>query len=414
MALRDVVVGTPPAVAEVVARVEESTATLTNRRGRSLLAGFTAAHFSHHVSNSLLNPLLPFIRDSFTLSYEQSGLLVSAFSVSLGLSNAPIGVLADRVGSRPVIVVGLVLTGAVSAALALAGAYWQLLLLLVLMGLIAGTYHSPAAALIARAFPKGVRGAAMGFHITGGHLSFFAAPLAAAALVSATGTWRTPYLWLAFAPVVTGAIIWFLAPRAHERPPGSLDRLAVFRDLREVVGLVGPLVSCSLLFQMVYAALIAFTSLYLVDARGISPTIAAAVFGVPQLVGVFCAPMAGHLSDRLGRRAVILIGMVGLGPALYSLVLVPNELILLPLLAIGLAASMRSTVTEVYVMDNAPAHRRATVLGSYYMLSQELGGLAAPFFGALAGVVGIAAAFSAATLSLAGLSVLVLLAHRRL
>ncbi len=386
MALRDVVVGTPPAVAEVVARVEESTATLTNRRGRSLLAGFTAAHFSHHVSNSLLNPLLPFIRDSFTLSYEQSGLLVSAFSVSLGLSNAPIGVLADRVGSRPVIVVGLVLTGAVSAALALAGAYWQLLLLLVLMGLIAGTYHSPAAALIARAFPKGVR----------------------------AGTWRTPYLWLAFAPVVTGAIIWFLAPRAHERPPASLDRLAVFRDLREVVGLVGPLVSCSLLFQMVYAALIAFTSLYLVDARGISPTIAAAVFGVPQLVGVFCAPMAGHLSDRLGRRAVILIGMVGLGPALYSLVLVPNELILLPLLAIGLAASMRSTVTEVYVMDNAPAHRRATVLGSYYMLSQELGGLAAPFFGALAGVVGIAAAFSAATLGLAGLSVLVLLAHRRL
>ena len=47
---------------------------------------FTTAHFSHHISNSLLNPLLPFIRDSFQLTYGQSGWLVSAFAVSLGLS----------------------------------------------------------------------------------------------------------------------------------------------------------------------------------------------------------------------------------------------------------------------------------------------------------------------------------------
>ena len=127
----------------------EVAATLGNRRGRTLLAGFTAAHFSHHVSNSLLNPLLPFIRDSFGLSYAQSGFLVSAFSLSLGLSNAPIGVLADRIGSRPVVVVGLILTGAISAAVAFAGAYWQLLLLLVVMGVVAGSYHAPAAALIA-------------------------------------------------------------------------------------------------------------------------------------------------------------------------------------------------------------------------------------------------------------------------
>ena len=98
--------------------------------------------------------------------YAQSGFLVSAFSLSLGLSNAPIGVLADRVGPRPVIVAGLVLTGAISAALAFAGEYWQLVLLLIVMGLIAGTYHAPAAALIARAFPANVarRGDGLAHH----------------------------------------------------------------------------------------------------------------------------------------------------------------------------------------------------------------------------------------------------------
>ena len=128
------------AQAAVLASADEQV-TLQTRRGRVLLTGFTTAHFSHHISNSLLNPLLPFIRDSFQLTYGQSGWLVSAFAVSLGLSNAPIGYLADRFGARLVVVLGLVLTGFASAAIAYAGNYWQLFGLLVVLGLIAGSYH---------------------------------------------------------------------------------------------------------------------------------------------------------------------------------------------------------------------------------------------------------------------------------
>jgi MFS family permease len=141
-------------------------ALLSNRRGRTLLATITGAHFAHHVTNSLLTPLLPLIRDAFVLSYAQSGLLVSAYGISVGASNMPMGALADRVGSRPVIVAGLFGTGLLSLALATAGAYWQLLVLLVLLGLVAGSYHAPAAALLARSFPQQVRGAALGLHIT--------------------------------------------------------------------------------------------------------------------------------------------------------------------------------------------------------------------------------------------------------
>jgi MFS family permease len=415
---RDATLSAPAAVASAEALApapsKEGQATLSNSRGRTLLAGFTAAHFSHHVSTGLLNPLLPLIRDGFSLSYAQSGFLVSAFSLSLGLSNAPIGVLADRIGPRPVIVAGLVLTGLVSVALGLAGAYWQLLVLFVMMGLIAGSYHAPAAALLARAFPARVRGAAMGLHITGGHLSFFATPLVAAILVSSTGTWRAPYMWFAFAPIALGAIVWLLAPRSHEPPSRGSDRLAVFREIWTMARLVGPLICTSIVFHMVYAALIAFMTLYLVDARGLAPPVAAALFGVPYLVGVFGSPLGGFLSDRLGRRAVILIGTVGLGPAFLAVTLVPNELLVLPLGAVGLVAAMRQTVTEVLVTDSAPANRRATMLGGYYMLSQELGGLAAPVLGLLAGTLGIATAFGSVTATLAALSGLVLLIQRRL
>jgi MFS family permease len=245
-------------------------------------------------------------------------------------------------------------------------------------------------------------------------LSFFAVPVAAAAMLSAGESWRAPYIWLAFAPVISGVMVWYLAPREHEPTRGGVDRWAVFRELGSVIRLVGPLVSVSIVFQMIYAALLAFTTLYLVDARGLEPTWAAAVFGVPQLVGVLGGPASGFLSDRLGRRTVILTGMGLLGPSLYLLTVVPAELLLLPLILIGVAATMRQTVTEVFVLDSAPPHRRATVLGSYYMLSQELGGLAAPLLGFLALTLGITAAYTGTCIALAAMSVAVVLAGRRL
>jgi predicted MFS family arabinose efflux permease len=68
-------------------------------RNAFLVGAFMFAHFTHHVSNSMLTPLLPVIRDSFALTYPQSGLLVSAFSLSQGFSQAPIGILAPACSS---------------------------------------------------------------------------------------------------------------------------------------------------------------------------------------------------------------------------------------------------------------------------------------------------------------------------
>jgi len=403
-------VAEPAAVGAATIRAPEELS-LRSRRGRLLLLTITAAHFAHHTSNSLLNPLLPLIRDTFALSYAQSGFAVSAYALSLGFSNGPIGLLADRIGSRTVIVVGLLVTGLVSVALAQAGDYGQLLILLLALGVISGTYHAPAAAIIARSFSPRVRGSAMGFHITGGHLSFFAAPLLAAYLATSTGTWRTPYLWFAIVPVVFGGLLWITAsPDRRTRAAGDL--WAPFREIRTVIGTIGPLVSLSVAFQVGISAMFAFLALYLVDARGISPALAATAFGFTQLVGVVGSPAGGWLSDRLGRRTPILISLGFIGPSVYLLTVVPNELLVIPLLVFGLAFSMRGTATEVLVMDTAPADRRGAVLGAYYLAAQPIGGIATPIFGAIAGVTGIAAAFSGVALLLVAMSIVAVLAGR--
>jgi MFS family permease len=357
----------------------------------------------------MLNPLLPLIRDTFALSYTESGFAVSAYSLSLGLANAPMGVLADRIGPRRVLAGGLVLLGIASLALALAGAYWQLLLLLVGMGIVSGTYHAPAASLLARTFPQRGRGAAMGFHITGGHLSFFAVPLVAGTLAAATGTWRTPYLWFAVAPIASGILVWLLAPKAHAAP-GSRGRMDALRDLGAVARRVGAVVALSIVFQIGYAAFIAFLSVYMVDARGADILLASALFSVPNLGGLFGAPLGGWLSDRIGRGRVIALGLSVLGPLVWVFTVTPTALVIVPLIVIGLVSSMRQTVTEVLVAESASPERRATTLGAYYLLSAEVGGIAAPVLGALASAIGIAAAFSLIGLLLTGLSAVAVIA----
>ena len=52
---------------------------------------FTLGHFSHHLLTALPVPLLPFIRDNFSLDYAHAGLLVSVFSIAYGVSQLPSG-----------------------------------------------------------------------------------------------------------------------------------------------------------------------------------------------------------------------------------------------------------------------------------------------------------------------------------
>ena len=218
---------------------------------RSLLVAFSVAHFAHHVTNSLLSALLPFIQSAFGLSYTSAGFLVSAYSIASGMTNAPLGVLADRIGARRVIVWGLVLIGLSSVAIGLSTEYWQLLAFLAVMGIASGTYHAPASALIAELFSSR-RGMAMGTHTTAGHLSFFAAPLLAGILATA-GTWRTPYLAFAIAPIACAVLLWRVAPMGT-RSTGRHGWLATGSDIVDVARRIGALVSLSILFQVVISA----------------------------------------------------------------------------------------------------------------------------------------------------------------
>src|SRR5258705_7410599 len=143
------------------------------------------------------------------------------------------------------------------------------------MGMASGTYHAQEWALIAEMFPTR-RGMAMGTHTTAGHLSFFAAPLVAGILATA-GSWRTPYIAFAIAPVVCAVLLWRVAPMGT-RSTGRHGWLATRGDIAMGARRVGALVSLSIGFQVGISAAIAFLHTDLVHAPGVSPGVAAALF----------------------------------------------------------------------------------------------------------------------------------------
>jgi MFS transporter, FSR family, fosmidomycin resistance protein len=229
-------------------------------------------------------------------------------------------------------------------------------------------------------------------HTVGGNLSFLAMPLVAGGLVAATLTWRTPYLAFAIAPFVAGIFLMAVLPASTDRTRGG-SSLEVFRQVAEVFRVVGPLLSVAVVFQMIVAATYAFLALYLVDARGFEPATAAAVVAAPFLAGLLGSPLGGFLSDRVGRKPVIVWTLVLTGPLLLLLALVPTLFLIPVMMLMGLVGSARMPVIEGWLLDRAPPERRATTLGAYYLVAQELGGFAAPILGVVAGVAGMGQAF---------------------
>jgi MFS family permease len=342
------------------------------------------AHFSHHLLTALPVPLLPFIRKDFALNYTQAGLVISVFNLSYGIGQLPGGWLADRIGPRIMITIGICGVALAGFLVGLSQTYVMMIVLLALMGVVGGGYHPSAAPMIsASAEPKN-RGRALGFHLIGGSGSFFLAPLIAAA-IAATWGWRGSFIGLAIPTMIFGIIFFVLLGRRakmsktqqtithpHDEapsPPGHLRRLVIFMILTTFT-------------QAVTFATIAFIPLFMVDHFGVGEGTAAAFISIIYFAGLWASPLGGYLSDRLGRVPVTLAASFIAGPVIYLLNLVSYSLgIGALLLIIGIVMYIRMPASEAYIIGQAPKRHRSMIYGLYYFAGMEAGAILTPVMG---------------------------------
>lgn len=354
------------------------------------------AHFSHHIVSSLLTPLLPYIRDSFTLSYTRAGVLVSAYTITYGIAQLPGGWLSDHLGAHRLITIGISGLALCGLLIGLSTNYVMLVLFLILMGILGGGYHPSASPLVSSIVDEKVRGRVLGIHQIGGTASFFISPLVAVAIARALG-WRGSFISISVPTMAYGLVFFMLLNRWGFRGIGTGARPDKEAESQETAGQIRrllPVMISAVCVQIFVFSAISFIPLYVVDHFGGSKEAAAALLSITHSAGLWAGPLAGYLSDRIGKIPIILFTGIIAGPFIYLLNHATMGMsVSAILLLLGMTQYMSMPVTESYVIGHAPQKSRSTVLGVYYFASRGGPGLLAPVMGYLIDHYSFSAAF---------------------
>ncbi len=358
-------------------------------RLRSIFQGFlpiyVVAHYCHHMLMALPQPLLPLIRDEFSLNYSKSALVQSSFAITYGVAQIPAGFLADRIGPRILLIIGICGVAAAGILVGLSRTYIMMLSFLVIMGILGGGYHPSAAPMVSAAAPDN-RGRALGFHEMGASLSFLVTPLIATAIASTHG-WRSPFIILAIPTMLFGLYLIKATHRSGKAEKteeevefssekvrmsrGKLLRLAAFLLLSVFTGGIA-------------ASVFAFITLYAVDNFEASLTSAASLLVIMFSAGIWASPLGGYLSDRLGRVPLIIVASLISAFSIYMLNWAPYYWGVACLMLIyGAAMFTRMPVSEAYIIGQTTERNRSLVYGVYYFAQTETGAIFAPIMGQL-------------------------------
>jgi MFS family permease len=274
------------------------------------------AFFVTYFARMAISPVIPFIADDFDVSNTQIGFALSGMWLAYGLSQFPSGVLGDRYGEKPVILVAVGGTAVASLLLAFAPAFSVFVLFAVLLGLVAGLHYAVATTLLSRTYDE--LGRAVGIHSIGGPLAGLVAPVAAAWVGTRFG-WR-PAVALALGVGVPVFVLfaWRVRPAEPRRPSQPM------RERFELAALYGLLLRPAVTFTLAIAmlgtfivqGLLTFLPTFLIEHHRYTATLAGAMFSAFFVVRTVGQLVLGEFSDRYGRDLAIgtamLAGAIGL------------------------------------------------------------------------------------------------------
>lgn len=332
---------------------------------------------------------------------------MSAFSITNGISQLPAGWLADRFGSRLMVLVSVSGVALVGLLIGISHSYIALLVFLVLAAILGGGYHPASVAAISLSVPSGYRGRAFGFHLIGGSSAFWIVPLLAAPIAVAWG-WRSSYLTLAIPTIILGVLLYIIIGRRQTQAGEShtVDSEGMMTSAHIPWRQLAPFVIMSVAIGTIVQSGLAYISLYAVDSLGVTEAVAAMLVAVTPAASSLAAPVGGYLSDRFGSVPVLLVISFCVIPLVYLVGKAPNVATLATLLVvIGIVSSARMPTSESYIAGKTPPRRRATLFGIYFFASTEASGLLTPVMGNLIDRFGFPSSFAMASMAMAAVVV---------
>ena len=354
----------------------------------------TIGHSLTHWYPATFYLLLPLIGHELGLNYVQIGSILTCQATAGALSNVPGGMLVNSIDRKGLLMaVALFWVGAPYLLMGFSHQYWMLLGCAALVGIGNNLWHPTAIPLLARRFPER-RGLVVSIHGMGGNVGDAVAPLVVGAMLSVL-SWRNVMVLNVIPGVMMSCVILLSLGRmqSHGRtvgaggtgksqPMGLGQRL---RDLRQLLGnrTLLMLSAGGAFRSMTQGTLLTFLPVFLAREMGFSSVlIGACMFGM-QAAGFAAAPIAGHLSDKMGRRRIIMSSMATSGVILLFMAVAGRSPAFVFLVAfLGFFLFAIRSVMQAWLLDATPPSMGGTSIGVLFG-TQAVGSAIGPITGGL-------------------------------
>jgi MFS transporter, FSR family, fosmidomycin resistance protein len=372
---------------------------VTTRRSFLDVWVISLGHTMTHWYPATFYILLPLIGNELGLNYSEIGAILTCQYLVGAISNVPGGLVVDIVGRKTLLMaLSLLWVGVPYLLMGFTHAYWLILVCSALIGIGNNLWHPAAIPLLAQWFPDR-RGLAVAFHGMGGNVGDSLAPLAAGVLLTVL-SWRDVVILNVFPALIVSLLIVLSLGRSSNQKEKSDDKSSRIKPADTLWALKTLLknrtvmmVSTSSAFRsMTQTALLTFLPIFLANEMGYSSAwIGGCIFGL-QAAGFIAAPIAGHLSDRMGRRRIIMSSMAMTAIVLLLMATAGRSTAFVLLISfLGFFLFAIRAVMQAWMLDATPRNMGGTSIGILFggqaigaAIGPALGGILADTYGLIA------------------------------
>lgn len=328
--------------------------------------------FSFFLAHHLTRPILPLYLVSFGASSTVIGAVMAVFTITATVMRIPVGLLIDRIGRKPFLIVGVALFAGGNFGYMWAPSILLMLPFRMLHGIGWSGCTTAVATLAADIAPPKRRGELIGYAAMASSLGGAIGPVAGFALLH---RFEFSGVFLGAAALLFISLILGAFVREPEQPPRNDRRELKWIDLLVIPETLLPAVAVAFL-SFGHGGILTFLPIHALKLGLENPGL---WFGLYALCLLLSRPVAGPLSDRISRRAVIIPGLIlnlfGIG--ILALASSPAWLMAAAVVG-GLGTGAAQPALMTVAVDQTSAHRRGQSMAQYqcfYDLGIGLGSL---------------------------------------
>ena len=334
----------------------------------------------------IIAPILPQLGAQLDIPEALQGTLISAYALTVGFFALVMGPVSDRIGRRKILIYG---SAAMTLALGLHAAatgYTSLLIVRALAGVAGGVLSGSAVSYIGDYFPYERRGWANGWVMSGAATGqILGIPLGT--VLSEAVAFYAPFLLFCFTTLITLIMVIRFLPQPEvelsDQKIGLSNAAIQYKSMLQRTDISAASVAYFVMFLSI-SMYVVYLPTWLTDSFNVGASEIASMFLIGGIANVLTGPQAGRLSDRIGRKKIILISCIGTSILMLSTTfLVFKFTMVYPLFfAIMILVAMRISPFQALLSEIVAGNNRGTLMSLLVSLGQVGFGVG----GALAGL----------------------------